>query len=171
MQPLTPMEFRGLVKARGYTLREAAQILGITAGRLSQVASDIARAPYYDLAVWALAPKRSAAAVEAKRARTLAKIQAEEGRGPRSVTTDIWNELLVVGSIFMVRDEQGDHLPAGAEGTVESVSSVRGERCIDMRFQTGYRETYTLSFLRSPECFMAATGRTRWSKMDKILER
>ena len=35
---LTPEQYRGLIRVRGYTMAEAAAVFGISAARLSQIA-------------------------------------------------------------------------------------------------------------------------------------
>lgn len=152
MKQLTPEQYHGLIRVRGYTMAEAAAVFGISAARLSQIANNPARAPYYDYAAWGLCPKRSAAAVGARRSRTLAKI----AKPP----LDHWALATQVGAVFLVQKEQGDHLPEGCEGVVTKQIKIGGRPHVAIHFEkTNYTEAFALAYLKDQQCFLWATGR------------
>jgi hypothetical protein len=161
---LTPEEFKGIAKARGYTLAEVAQAWGLTPTRVSQIANDPDRDPRDEYALWGLPTKQTAAAVVRQRqrlARQYAKPSRHRSGPPPLAPKDIWDELTAVGSVFRVAAEQGDHLPADCEGVVVAREHQAGELHVSMRFTTGYSESYPLSFLKDPACFLVATGSTK----------
>jgi hypothetical protein len=163
MKRLTPAQFRGLIDARGYTMAETAKLFGVSAARITQVAADEGRARHYDLALWALAPKRSAAAIDARRARTLARISPIEGATKKHrqkfLENEIWAMNTEPGNIFVVHAAQGDHLPEGCEGIIRRVSRIHGEQMVEIEFSTGYTEAFALSYLKGRDCFLSPTGK------------
>jgi len=163
MRRLTPEEFKGVAEARGYTLAEVADAWNRTPTRVSQIANNPDRDPLYDSALWGLPPKRIAAAVALQRER-LAKQYVKPARkrpAAAAAQTDVWDELTAVRCVFLVAAEQGDHLPQDCEGVVVNRQHRDGELYVSINFATGYSETFPLSFLKDPACFLVATGSTK----------
>jgi hypothetical protein len=163
LRPLTREEFIGVAAARGYTLAEVAKAWGITPSAVSQIAKKTDRDLRDDFALWGLPTRRTAAAVAVQRerlARQYAKPRRQRG-APPPVQTDIWDELTAVDSVFLVSAEQGEHLPMDCEGVVVAREHRAGELHVTIRFATGYSESFPLSFLKDPGCFVVATGSTK----------
>lgn len=164
IRPLTREEFIGVAKARGYTLAEVARAWGLTPTRVTQIAKDPERDLRDDFALWGLPTKRTAAAVALQRerlARQYAKTVRQRGASPPPVQTDIWDDLTGVDCVFLVAAEQGEHLPVDCEGVVVAREHRDGELHVTIRFRTGYSESFPLSFLKDPGCFLVATGSTK----------
>lgn len=160
MRRLTPEEFKGIAKERGYDLNDVAEEWELSPARVSQIARDGKRKRMYDYALWGLPLKRTAAAVAFQRNRAASK-HATPSRERRKQTPepDIWTELTAVGAVWVVNAEQGDHLPQGCEGVVVERDQRGGALRITLRFSTGYTEPFDLSYLQDPACFLTATGR------------
>jgi hypothetical protein len=163
MKPLTRRQFQGLIKKRGYTQAEVAKLFELSNVRLSQIARDPERAMHYDYALWGLPPKAIAAAVAARRELAVREYSsaADSTRAPAPHLQDIWSEIEDIGAVYIVRSEQGEHLPEGCEGVVVT-REVHGDTArVTIRFDSGHSESFPVSYLRGPECFLAATGKVR----------
>ena len=146
---MTSAQFRALIASRGYTLRETARRWGLSPGRLSQLANAERRPAHYEEAAWGLPPKRLAEAIAGKRQRILDRLDSEaEGVGQS-----------FMGDEYQVTQEQGEHLPEGAQGYVISERRRAGRLFLTLRFRTGYEETFDWESLRSHSMFLAPTGR------------
>jgi hypothetical protein len=153
MVRLTREEFIALARLRGYSLAAVARLWGISRSRMSQIAGDICRKSYWDYALWGLPSKSATARVESRRSRSLASLGSTNVRRNRIESVEI-------GDVWLVRDSPGDHLPEGAEGTVLTLTVREGEwRALICFPATAYKESYSLSYLSQPDCFLCATGR------------
>ena len=161
---LTAAEFKAVIKNRGYRMGEVAGLWNITPARLSQIARDLNHFPAYEFALWALVPKRIAAAVAVRRAQAaqqlVAKVEAKANPAVAAASsmTDVWDDLTELGSVFKVDVEQGEHLPEGCEGVVVKRERRDGDVHLLVRFAGGHEESFPLSYLRDPSCFLVATG-------------
>lgn len=163
MKSLSRREFQALIKERGYTQAEVAQLWGLSAMRVSQIARDPERAKHYDYALWGLPPKAIAAAVAARRehAARVSSLAAKTEPSSAANASDIWAEIEAIGAVYVVRSEQGEHLPEGCEGVVIT-RERRGDKAqVTIRFDTGHVESLPVTYLRDSECFLAATGKVR----------
>jgi hypothetical protein len=146
---MTSAQFRALIAARGYTLRETARRWGLSPGRLSQLASAERRPAHYEEAAWGLPPKRLAEAVLHKRQRILERL-AGQGSGA---------DKTFLGDEYQVTNEQGAHLPEGVKGHVIAERRRAGRVFLTLQFNTGYEETFELAHLQSSQGFLVGTGR------------
>lgn len=150
---MTPTEFRAVARARGYTLADLARLWQLSRARVTQIASDSGRAPVYELALWAVPPKRTAAAVQSRRRQFAAALA--ERMSPRGTSTT-WE--IELQAVFMVGSEQGSHLPEGSRGYVDARERRRDGEHVHLRFDTGYHEWFSTAFLKDPDCFLVETG-------------
>lgn len=147
---LTPVEFRALVTARGYSLAELGRIWGLTKGRMSQIASDEHRAPHFDLALWGTPVKANGIAAQGRRRRVIAGLATPAPRVDE----------IELGEVFMVANSPGEHLPEGALGIVQHVGGPRHQRVAHLVFTDwGYEESFEIAYLLAPMSFLIRTGR------------
>lgn len=157
---LTREEFKALAKQRGYSLAALARLWNLTPARLSQIAADPARAPYFDLALWGMPRKGAQGFVASRRLRALASIAGRAGRKKAGFDAEAyWRDALAPGATFTVAEEQGSHIPENSEAIVLSQAVRKGEVWVRLRFSTGYIEDFQTSYLRSPTSFLCATGK------------
>lgn len=163
LNPLTRHEFVALARSRGYRLADIARLWGISRSRVSQIAADPERAPYWDYALWAVPARTAKAVLEARRRRLLASLPPpvrSKAAPTRELRRDSPGGLGVeLGDVWIVRDSPGEHLPERCEGTVRSRFVHGGLWHVIIHFPvTGYEETFTLAYLQQPDCFLSATG-------------
>ena len=159
---LTRDEFKALAKQRGYSLAALARLWNLTPARLSQIAADPARAPYFDLALWGMPRKGAQGFVASRRLRALASIAGRSGRKKAAFDLDAsWREALAPGATFTVAEEQGSHIPENSEAVVMAQAVRKGELWVTLRFSTGYIEEFAASYLRGSSSFLCATGKPR----------
>jgi len=161
---LGPDAFRGLARAKGYTLAELARTWGLSPARLTQIAADLARPAHYDLALWGTPARRQAAAVAAKRAEHVAALRGVPSRRQsRRRAEDFdpaqhWRDATRLSAQFVADAEQGDHIPEGCVAEVVGTSGQGDGQLVTLRFSTGYTEDFTLGYLKSPDCFLWPRG-------------
>jgi hypothetical protein len=162
---VTPSQFKALLKSRGYTQAEVAKLWKISAGRMSQIARNPNRLAMYEYALWAVPPKRIAAAVQARRLQAARAAAGHDSHPPpvgaRRVALDAATDLTAIDDVYVVAVEQGEHLPEGCEGVITARDFAGGQWHVSILFDNGYRERFPQSFLEDPSCFLTATGRTR----------
>jgi hypothetical protein len=166
--PLTPAQFRALVRAKGYTLAMLARAWGFSPARVTQIADLSDRPAHFDLALWGTPPTPQRDAMRARRddyVRRLAGVAKRTQRasaagpaGPTFSERDHWEAAIAIGAEFVSDAELGDHIPEGCVAVVESVAGQGDARVVSLRFSTGYVEGFQLAFLRQPTCFLWARG-------------
>ena len=158
MAYLTRQQFQAEIKRLGYTQDEVAKLWEMTPARLSQIARDPQRSPLYEYALWGLPSKRTAARVTERRTQAARALGAVKPPERAEDSQDVWTDLTAVRAVFVVREEQGEHLPEGCEGIVVARAGQGGACQVSIQFDSGYHESYSLSYLKDPACFLSATG-------------
>jgi len=164
---LSAKQFRAIVRARGYRLRDIAELWGLTPARLSQIAADPERPSHYEYALWGLPKKKLAALVMGRRQEAArALVEASEAEPQRSGAESVAIE---PRDVWIVRESPGDHLPEGCEGIVQAVQYRDGEQQVSLHFPaTDYAETFSVTYLNDPTCFLVATGRQVASRAGEL---
>ena len=167
---MTRNQFVGILKERGWKLREVAELWEITAARLTQISKNPNRPAHWDYALWGLPRRHTLARVTGRRlqiARGLETPHRPSRRSTNRPQPDIFapdtesssGALVERGDVWAVRDGQGEHLPEGCEGFVYSIESHPNGTYAKLRFDTGYEESFEVAFLTGPDCFLSPTGR------------
>ena len=169
MHRLTPNEFRALARHLGYRRADLAEVWGVTPPRVTQVMNDVERPLHWDLALWGLPPKRTAAKTFARRlalVSSFTRSDPEDGDRDNNGSASAANTdplgggeyAVEPGDVWVVRESPGDHLPEGCRGEVLRITPGRDGVDVTFRFENGETDTYSLQYLDSFECFLSATG-------------
>jgi hypothetical protein len=163
--PLTPHQFRAVVKTRGWTFAEVAQRWGVTPERVSQIANQPdKRAPHWEDALFGLPHKRAA---ERTRQQRLALAGSAGNRlAPRKANGEgrrgswvVQAPYLAQGSVFIVTQGQSEDLDEGMRGALMARRATPRPQVL-LLFESGYREWLDEAWLADPTCWLQYNGQT-----------
>lgn len=154
IERLTVAQFRALAKARGYTLAQLAELWQLSPGRISQVAGDPERPIHFDYALWGLPPTGQHRAVTMRRRSVVASLTVQEPKKlpKRFDVEQHWHDVTQLGMGFTSSIEFSDDIPEGALGIVVNRGTDRNNPLIALKFETGYTESFPLSYLKAIDC-------------------